>query len=255
MNNLKLALIGPLASVLLVACAPESSTTSDNKEADAATKNLESLDQRFSYAFGMNVGEQVKQMQAQEINVDIDLFVQGLRDTYGDKEKLLSDEQVQQTITEFQQNQREKQMAMQEERKAEMEAAGAANKKAGEEFLAANAEKEGVVVTDSGLQYKVITAGEGAKPAATDRVTVHYRGRLLDGTEFDSSYSRNEPATFALNQVIPGWTEGVQLMPEGSKYELYIPSELAYGAGGSGKIGPNSTLIFEVELLKIESDN
>jgi FKBP-type peptidyl-prolyl cis-trans isomerase len=126
------------------------------------------------------------------------------------------------------------------------------NAAAGEAFLLENRMKEGVQVTESGLQYEVISAGEGPKPAATDRVRVHYRGTTLNGEEFDSSYSRGEPATFVLNQVIPGWTEGVQLMPVGSKYKFYIPSDLAYGPGGSRGIEPNSTLIFEVELLGIE---
>jgi FKBP-type peptidyl-prolyl cis-trans isomerase FkpA len=123
----------------------------------------------------------------------------------------------------------------------------------GAQFLAENAKKEGVKVTPSGLQYKVITEGTGKSPAATDTVQVHYRGTLLDGTEFDSSYKRGNPATFGLNQVIPGWTEGVQLMKEGAKYQFVIPSKLAYGAAGAGgRIGPNETLIFEIELLKVQ---
>lgn len=124
----------------------------------------------------------------------------------------------------------------------------------GAQFLAENAKKEGVKVTPSGLQYKVITEGKGKSPAATDTVQVHYRGTLLDGTEFDSSYKRGQPATFPLNRVIPGWTEGVQLMKEGAKYQFVIPSNLAYGASGTpgGPIGPNETLIFEVELLKVQ---
>jgi FKBP-type peptidyl-prolyl cis-trans isomerase FkpA/FKBP-type peptidyl-prolyl cis-trans isomerase FklB len=249
-----LALFGAVTSTLLIGCAQESSPADESAAAAPSDTPLESLDQRFSYVFGMNVGEQMKQMQSQEINVDIEVFVAGLRDIYDGKDAKLNDEQVQATIEEFQQQQQTKQMAMQAEQQAEMDAAGATNKAEGEAFLAANAEKEGVVALPSGLQYKVITAGTGPKPAATDTVTVHYRGRLLDGTEFDSSYSRNQPATFALNQVIPGWTEGVQLMAEGAKYELYIPADLAYGPGGSGQIGPNSTLIFEVELIKAKAE-
>lgn len=128
------------------------------------------------------------------------------------------------------------------------------NKAAGAKFLAENAKKPNIVTTASGLQYEILTAGKGTKsPAATDNVTVHYRGTLLDGEEFDSSYSRGEPATFPLNRVIPGWTEGVQLMKEGAKYRFYIPSNLAYGEHGAGRaIGPNSALIFDVELIKIE---
>lgn len=126
------------------------------------------------------------------------------------------------------------------------------NKTEGAAFLAENSKKEGVVTTASGLQYQVLTQGDGSKPAATDNVSVHYKGTTLDGKEFDSSYSRGAPATFPLNRVIPGWTEGVQLMPEGSKYRFYIPSDLAYGTRGAGRdIGPNATLIFDVELVKI----
>ena len=134
---------------------------------------------------------------------------------------------------------------------AEQAALGAKNKAEADAFLAENAGKEGVVTTASGLQYKVLEAAEGPTPAATDTVTVHYRGTLLDGTEFDGSYSRNEPISFALDRVIPGWSEGVQLMPVGSKYEFYISPELGYGEAGGGPIPPNSALIFEVELLSI----
>ncbi|MGR9044237.1 MAG: FKBP-type peptidyl-prolyl cis-trans isomerase [Gammaproteobacteria bacterium] len=127
------------------------------------------------------------------------------------------------------------------------------NKAAGIAFLAENAKKTGVVTTASGLQYEVLTEGSGASPSATDSVTVHYRGTTIDGTEFDSSYSRGAPATFPLNRVIAGWTEGVQLMKEGAKYRFYIPSDLAYGPRGAGQaIGPNSTLIFDIELIKVQ---
>ena len=252
MKGKNFALVCASASIVLLGCAQESSTT--ESEAATAEAELTSLEQRFSYVFGMNIAEQMKQMQSQDVNVDIDAFEQGLRDIYQDKAPKLTEEEVQLTIENFQKEQQEKQMAMQAERQAEMEAAGATNKAEGEAFLVANAEKEGVVALPSGLQYKILTAGTGPKPSETDTVTVHYRGRLLDGTEFDSSYSRNQPASFPLNQVIPGWTEGVQLMSEGAKWEFYIPAELAYGPGGSGKIGPNSTLIFEVELIKAKAD-
>ena len=142
----------------------------------------------------------------------------------------------------------------QEAQMAERKAAGAGNKAKGEAFLAENAKKEGITVTASGLQYEVLTQGSGKKPAATDTVKVHYQGTLLDGTEFDSSYKRGQPISFPLNGVIKGWTEGVALMPVGSKYKFYIPSDLAYGERGAGaKIGPNSALIFTVELLAIEN--
>jgi FKBP-type peptidyl-prolyl cis-trans isomerase len=139
----------------------------------------------------------------------------------------------------------------QEKAQAAMQVAGAENSKVGQAFLDANKEKDGVKVTDSGLQYKVIMEGDGAKPKATDKVKVHYSGTLIDGKEFDSSYKRDQPAEFMLNQVIKGWTEGVQLMNVGSKYEFYIPSGLAYGPNGPPSIGPDQTLIFTVELLDI----
>ena len=146
----------------------------------------------------------------------------------------------------------QKKQKEQEEQMAKMTADGEANKESGEKFLAANAQRDGIKKTQSGLQYEVITPAKGDKPKATDVVKVHYRGTLIDGTEFDSSIARGEPATFPLDQVIPGWTEGVQLMNVGSKYRFYVPSALAYGTRGAGpKIGPNSALIFEVELLEI----
>jgi FKBP-type peptidyl-prolyl cis-trans isomerase FklB len=144
---------------------------------------------------------------------------------------------------------------MEEIKTKSLEEKFADNKAAGEKFLAANKTKEGVVTLPSGLQYKVITEGKGEKPAATSKVKVNYKGTLIDGTEFDSSYSRNEPATFRVNQVIPGWTEALQLMPVGSKWELYIPQEIAYGSREAGKIQPFSALVFEVELVGIEAED
>ena len=141
---------------------------------------------------------------------------------------------------------------MQEKQATKMEEMKGKNVEEGKAFLEANKAKEGVVTTESGLQYKVIEAGEGDKPGPTARVTVNYAGKLLDGTEFDSSYKRGEPATFGLNQVIPGWTEGLQLMSPGSKFEFWIPSDIAYGERGPPAIGPNATLNFVVELLSVE---
>ncbi|HEY5738220.1 MAG TPA: FKBP-type peptidyl-prolyl cis-trans isomerase, partial [Gammaproteobacteria bacterium] len=172
--------------------------------------------------------------------VDYDLVLAGMRAQHGDQETLITLEEAGNAIN-----------ALMEQQFAEQTAA---NRKRGEEFLKSNAENEGVQVTESGLQYEVITEGDGAKPAVTDEVTVHYRGTLIDGTEFDSSYSRGEPTSFKLDQVIPGWTEGVQLMNVGSKYRFVIPHDLAYGErGAGGAIGPFETLIFEVELLDIKS--
>lgn len=215
----------------------------------AQGSELESLDEKVSYMFGLRMGQQ---MQSQQIELDPDAVALAIRDVNEGAEPRLSDEEMETTMNAFQQEYEAKLAALQAEQQAQFEAAAAENKQAGEEFLKANAEKEGVVTLDSGLQYKVIEAGEGESPSATDVVTVHYRGTLLDGTVFDSSYDRGQPVSFPLQQVIAGWTEGLQYMAEGAKHELYIPSDLAYGPGGSGPIGPNETLIFEVELLDVE---
>ncbi len=204
---------------------------------------LEGESARLSYAIGLDVGQSLKSLGA---DIDRAAFMAAIADRLEGRDARLSTEEAGKVKQAFFKARAEKQMA-------EQKARGEANKAEGEKFLAENAKKPGVKVTGSGLQYEVLRQGDGPKPSATDRVTVHYRGTLLDGTEFDSSYSRKQPATFPLNGVIKGWTEGVQLMSVGSKYKFYIPSELAYGARGAGsRIGPNSTLIFEVELLGIE---
>ena len=199
--------------------------------------------QKLGYIIGMDIG---KSLRSQGTDVDLDALIDAIRATYNGEELAMSDEDAAAVRQEYV----EKRQASQQ---AESAAVGNANLAAGQKFLAENKSKDGVKTTDSGLQYKVLTMGDGAKPAATDTVKVHYKGELLDGTEFDSSYARNEPISFALNRVIPGWTEGVQLMPIGSKFVFYIAPELAYGEGGGGPIPPNSTLVFEVELLDIES--
>jgi FKBP-type peptidyl-prolyl cis-trans isomerase FkpA len=172
--------------------------------------------------------------------------MRGFEDALAGNAKI-DEEKIREVLTALDESVRTKQ-----EEKAKVESEK--SKVEGEKYLAENANKEGVMVTESGLQYEVLSQGEGAKPVATDVVKVHYKGTLLDGTEFDSSYSRNEPTTFPLNRVIPGWTEGLQLMPVGSKYKFTIPSDLAYGDRDLGKIPANSTLIFEVELLEIQND-
>lgn len=181
-------------------------------------------------------------------DLDVKAFEQGFRDGYGDDEskRALTEEEMHKVLTEYQKK-REEQIIKEIAEKAKK------NKEEGEKFLAENAKKEGVKTTPSGLQYKIITQGTGANPKATDIVTVHYEGKLLNGEVFDSSYKQGQPAQFKLNEVIKGWTEGLQLMPTGSKYEFYIPSELAYGEQGNPVIEPNSVLTFTVELLDEEA--
>jgi FKBP-type peptidyl-prolyl cis-trans isomerase len=206
-------------------------------EAAAAPTTLASDADRFSYGLGMVIGERVLKQYGE---IDYDLLIEGMKAQHQSQTTLITIEDATAALTKH----AEQQFAAQTE----------ANKMKGANYLAENAKKEGVVVTKSGLQYTVINQGDGPKPTATDQVTVHYRGTLIDGTEFDSSYARGEPATFGLNQVIPGWTEGVQLMNVGSKYQFVIPHELAYGErGAGGAIGPFETLIFEVELIEIKS--
>ena len=198
-----------------------------------------------SYALGLNIA---KGLQAQGVDVDTALLLRGVKDTLSGAKPLLTDDEVRVALAKLQADVRQKQ---EEQRKL----LGDKNLKEGEAFLAANKAKDGVVTLPSGLQYKVLTQGTGPKPAATDMVVCQYRGTLLDGTEFDSSYKRGQPATFQLNRVIKGWTEALQLMPVGSKWQLFIPPDLAYGDRGApgSPIGPNATLIFEVELMKIQT--
>jgi FKBP-type peptidyl-prolyl cis-trans isomerase FklB len=202
-----------------------------------------SATQQRSYAIGRNIGMNLKQ---QDLQLDTEQVLKGMKDALAGQPSLLTDAEMEQTLGALQQE-------MQAKQQEKTAAAGAKAAKEGEAYLAANAAKEGVVTLPSGLQYKVLTAGTGKKPAATDTVVVHYRGTLTDGTEFDSSYKRNQPAKFKVNQVIPGWTEALQLMPVGSKWQLVIPAKLAYGErAAGGVIPPNSVLVFEVELQGIE---
>jgi FKBP-type peptidyl-prolyl cis-trans isomerase FkpA/FKBP-type peptidyl-prolyl cis-trans isomerase FklB len=203
---------------------------------------LNTDEQKLGYIIGMDIG---KSLREQGTAVDLDSLIDAISATYKGEDLAMTAEEAAAIRQEYVQK-------MQAAQQAESTAAGASNLAEGQKFLAENKGKEGVQTTDSGLQYKVLTMGDGAKPVATDTVKVHYSGKLLDGTEFDSSYARNEPISFALNRVIPGWTEGVQLMPIGSKFVFYIAPELGYGEGGGGPIPPNSTLVFEVELLDIE---
>lgn len=208
---------------------------------DLKNVKLETTQQKFSYGMGLQIGKMAKQ---QNIELDLAAYRAGLTDGLADAEQRVTQEELQVAFT-------EQQKAVAEQQKAKREQAGSKNIEEGKKFLAENAQKEGVKTTASGLQYKVIKEGEGAKAKLSDIVKVHYKGTLINGEEFDSSHKRNKPVEFPLEGVIKGWQEGLQLMNKGAKYELYIPEELAYGAGGAGKIGPNSTLIFEVELLDI----
>lgn len=205
------------------------------------TNELDSV----SYALGTNVGSQIKSMGVTEWNNDA--FYKAFVDAMAGEELLIDPMNAGQTLDNYFRNLQQKQME-------EMQAGAGDNLAEGLAFLETNKDKKGVVETPSGLQYEVMTMGTGPKPEATDMVSVHYHGTLLDGTVFDSSVERGQPAEFQLNQVIPGWTEGVQLMPVGSKFKFFIPSELAYGENPrpGGSIGPNMVLIFEIELLEIK---
>ena len=203
---------------------------------------LETDAQKLGYIIGMDIGASLKQ---QGTEIDLETVYEAISATYNGEELAMTPEEAAAIRESFIAKRRAQD-------DAEREGLAATNAVEGDKFLLENHSKEGVQITDSGLQYKVIDMGDGPKPAATDKVQVHYRGTLLNGDEFDSSYARGEPISFQLNQVIPGWTEGVQLMPVGSKFMFYIPPNLGYGPSGGGPIGPNATLIFQVELLAIE---
>lgn len=194
----------------------------------------------IAYAIGTQWG---KSLKMDELMLNTDAIKQGIEDTFKEDMKM-SEEQIQMILTNLQQELQDKRMKAQQ-------AAGAGNLKKGETFLAQNKTKEGVKTTPSGLQYLILKEGTGKNPVATDKVKVHYHGTLIDGKVFDSSVDRGKPITFGLNQVIPGWTEGLMLAKEGGKIRLFIPSNLAYGAQGSGAIGPNEVLIFDVDLIKV----
>jgi FKBP-type peptidyl-prolyl cis-trans isomerase FklB len=216
----------------------------------AAPSPLKTRTQKFSYALGMNIGTGLgANLKKQSVEVDSALVAQGLKDAMAGKKTLLTEDEAKTVLTDVQND-------VKKEQAEKMKVAGEKNKTDGEAFLAANKSKDGVVTLADGLQYKILTAGTGAKPAASDSVVCNYKGTLINGTEFDSSYKRGQPATFGVSQVIKGWTEALQLMPVGSKWQLFIPSNLAYGErGAGGDIGPDSTLIFEVELLSIVDKN
>ncbi len=268
MINKKLAIIGLMAAAALVAGCKD--------DAKKQAPKLDTLEQKVSYLIGQNIGNGIKQ---NNIPLDQDAFLLGLNDVKtaaspADQAKLaelskkapesltkeekaeldklkasaprISQEDAEKIMKEFQEN-------MMKKKEEDAKKLAETNKAAGDKFLAENKAKAGVQTTASGLQYKVITEGSGVKPKATDTVKVHYTGKLLDGKVFDSSVTRGEPVEFPVSGVIPGWVEALQLMPQGSKWEVYIPSELAYGPTGNQAIPPSSTLIFEVELLEVKA--
>ena len=204
---------------------------------------LKNQKDKVSYSIGLNIGRNLaNDLKKQSIDIDPNILAKGIQDALAGAKPLLTDQEIQETM-----------VAFQKEMMAKLEEMAKKNKADGEAFLAENKKKEGVKTLPSGLQYKVIKAGTGKKPKADDTVTANYRGTLIDGTEFDSSYKRGQPATFPVSGVIPGWTEALQLMEEGAKWQLFIPSSLAYGERGTGGlVGPNAILIFEVELVSIK---
>jgi len=217
----------PICLLTLAAFAEEKSfELKDNKD-------------KASYSIGLNIGSNIKR---QGVDLNADAMMAGMKDALSGKKPLLNEGEVREAMTSLEKDMQQKQAAAAQKNTAE-----------GEKFLAENKTKPGVKTTASGLQYTVEKEGKGAQPKASDTVTVNYRGRLIDGTEFDSSYKRGQPATFPVSGVIRGWTEALQLMKAGSKYQLFIPASLAYGERGAGRdIGPNSTLIFDVELLDVK---
>lgn len=238
-------------ALTLAACtkpADDAAKKDEAKPAAEAAKDpkaipgLETERERVSYMVGQDIAKTLEPIKDE---VDIKLIAQAIEESFAGKPPKITDEQANEIRNEFGQK-------LQKKRAEEAKALSEKNVKEGETFLAANGKKSGVVTTKSGLQYQVLTEGKGAKPKDTDTVRVHYKGTLLDGKTFDSSYDRKQPAEFILGQVVPGWSEGVALMPVGSKYKFWIPSKLAYGeSGAAGVIGPNATLVFEVELLDI----
>ncbi|MBF0180478.1 MAG: FKBP-type peptidyl-prolyl cis-trans isomerase [Magnetococcales bacterium] len=239
-----LTVMGWLALPVVQAAETETETAAPAAKAPRGDKStsLKTSKERYSYAKGILTGAQLQQFGD---SLDVKSFMTGLQDRLNNKPSKLTDEELNQANADFQE-------AVKKEVEKKLKIIGERNQKMGTEFLAANASKKGVVTTASGLQYEVLNPGNGSKPKVTDQVKVHYHGTLIDNTVFDSSLMRKEPLTLPLNAVIPGWAEGLQLMPVGSKYRFVIPAKLAYGSKGAPpKITPESTLIFEVELLEI----
>jgi FKBP-type peptidyl-prolyl cis-trans isomerase len=235
----------PKTSTAPTAKSGQSTTTKSAPKTARSTAplTLKTDKDKNSYAIGMNIG---KGLQRDSVDVDPAILLRGLKDAMSGGTTLLTEQEAQTLLMALQNEVRKKQMELRQQ-------ASVVNKKEGEAFLAENKTKEGVVTLPSGLQYKILKEGDGPRPSADDAVICNYRGTLLNGTEFDSSYKRGQPATFAVKQVIKGWTEALQLMPVGSKWLLFVPSDLAYGErGAGGVIGPNSTIVFEMELVSIQ---
>ncbi len=228
-----------LACLSGIACAALFSTTT---LADDPTTGLETEQQKIGYSFGQMFGRRLGESMP---DIDIQAFTQGILDAYSGNPAKISDEEINALVQTYQQKQQQKQQQR-------MESMAAENREKGTAFLTENAGKDGVVTTDSGLQYKVLSKGEGESPKISDTVEVHYTGTLINGDVFDSSVQRGQSVSFPVNGVIPGWIEALQLMKPGSKWQLFIPPELAYGPAGNGRIGPNETLLFEVELIAIK---
>ncbi|HNE25863.1 MAG TPA: FKBP-type peptidyl-prolyl cis-trans isomerase [Pseudomonadales bacterium] len=241
-RTLAIATVAASSLLTLSACKDDKAAAPAADAAQPAAASTMTQDQKVSYILGMNIGSQFK---ANHVALDDASFVAGMKTAIDGSEPKLSKEEMQQAMAAFQAKMQKKMEEAQKAEQAKLEADSKKNKEEGEKFLAENGKKAGVTTTKSGVQYEVLTAGTGEKPKATDTVTVDYVGTLIDGKEFDSSIKRGEPATFAVNAVIPGWSEVLQLMPVGSKWRVAIPSDLAYGTGGTGgDIGPNATLIF-----------
>jgi len=239
----KLAVLALSSGLTLVGCGAEQGTAAESHSetmVDTTPLALDTVEQKISYLMGYS---NVAGATHQGVIIDKEAYIKGTTESLDGLDSAISEEDAQSVIAEFQKK-------LQAEAQAQHASAGAENEAKSAAFLAENAKKEGVVTTESGLQYKVLEAGKGDKPSAESTVQVHYEGRLINGQIFDSSLERGAPVEFALNQVIPGWTEALQLMPEGSHYELYIPGDLAYGPTGSRSIGPNEALIFKVQLLQ-----
>ncbi|MFC6633745.1 FKBP-type peptidyl-prolyl cis-trans isomerase [Microbulbifer taiwanensis] len=236
----------PLAAAVALGLALAGCNEQESKQAAEVT--LDTQEKKVSYIIAEDMA---KRLESQDVKLDPKVVLMALDDVASGRDSRLSDEDKQQVIAVFQEKMQAKQQEMLAKQEEEFKASAEKNLQEGKAFLEENAKKEGVMTTDSGLQYKVITEGNGDSPSAESTVEVDYKGTLIDGTEFDSSYARGEPVQFPVNGVIKGWTEALQLMKEGAKWELYIPSDLAYGPGGAGgMIGPNATLVFEVELHK-----